>query len=384
MKEMKTDCFKYKIMIVRTRYIIPGRSILRTLVGLMTAAIGFSACQKQDVYENPKAPVIESIYPEQGKAGTTLYIYGQNFSPAIPDDKVSIGDKEIGIYKADSTSLEVIIPEGLMSGNVKVTVRKKTISGPVFTYLPTITVSTFAGSGLIGLQDGSAEEARFNTPRALALDGSGNLYVADQENHAIRKITSDGNVSTLAGDGVAGFRDGSGEQARFRQPAALVVNTDGNLYVADLGNNAIRKVTMQGMVTTIAGDSVAGFADGFGNAARFNGPAGIASTPAGNLYVSDFLNNVIRLVTPNGQVTTYAGTGTAGTADGPKESCEFTLPVGICSGPDGTIYIADWGDFRVRKMTPGGMVSTLAGSTQGYADGQGQQCHVQYSLCHHH
>ena len=190
-------------------------------------------------------------------------------------------------------------------------------------------------------------------------------------NHAIRKITPDGTVSTLAGDGTEGFKDGTGEQARFRQPVALVVNSDGNLYVADFGNNAIRKVSMSGVVTTIAGDSVAGYADGIGNAARFNGPSGIVSDENGMLYVADFLNNVIRLVTPEGQVSTYAGTGTAGTANGDRQSCQFTLPVGMCKGPDGNIYISDWGSFRVRKMTPQGTVSTLAGSTQGYADGQG-------------
>ncbi len=331
-----------------------------------------AACGKQDLYENPLSPIIESIYPEQGKAATTLYIYGRNFSPAISDNRVRIGNKEIAIYKSDSASIMAIIPPGLMSGNVQVEVRNKAVMGPYFTYLPTVIVGTFSGSGLIGSEDGSAGEARFNTPRALAIDGSGNLFLADQMNHSIRKITPDGRVSTLAGDGTEGFADGSGAQARFRQPVALVVNADGNLYVADFGNHAIRKVSMSGAVTTIAGDSLAGYSDGTGKSARFNGPSGIVSDQTGTLYVADFFNNVIRQVTPAGRVTTYAGTGTAGATDGDRQNCRFTLPAGMGMGPQGNIYVSDWGGFRVRKITPQGIVSTLAGSTQGYADGDGK------------
>ncbi len=359
--------------IMKRKFQIFGKTVHFILIfaaGASTVLL-FHGCEKQDVYDNPNGPVIQSIYPEEGKAGITLYIYGENFSPAIQDNDVSIGETELLVYKADSTVIEAIIPQGLKSGSVKVSVKKKAYTGPFFTYLSTVSVETFAGSGLVGLQDGSAGEARFNTPRAVAIDGSGNLYVADQENHAIRKITKEGQVTTLAGDGIPGFTDGAGAHARFRQPGALVWNTDGNLYVADFGNNAIRRVSLDGMVTTIAGDSIPGYADGFGNGARFWGPAGIVSAPSGNLYVADFLNSVIRLVTPDGYVSTYAGTGQPGFADGDRLACQFAGPAGIAVGPQNNIYISDWGNFKVRKMSPDGYVSTLAGSTQGYADGQG-------------
>ncbi len=315
----------------------------------------FTACQKQEVYDNPRGPVIESIYPEQGRAGTTLSIYGENFSPALHDNRVSIGETDLPVYRADSSTLEVVIPAGLRSGPVTVSVKQKTTTGPLFTYLPTITVSTLAGSGLIGLQDGTLKEARFNTPRALALDGQGTIYVADQENHAIRKISPDGSVSTLAGDGTPGYTNGQGSQARFRQPVALVVNADGNLYVADFGNNVIRKVTPEGTVTTLAGDSVAGKTDGIGTAARFAGPAGIVAMPNGIMYVSDYFNHVIRLVTPAGQVTTWAGTGTAGMTDGDLKTCQFTLPAGMSTGPGGDSLHCGYGKFPGQENHSGGL-----------------------------
>ena len=153
-------------MIIRKGYRVNALGKWRFILLFPGFILALTACEKQDVYDNPLAPTIESIYPEQGTAGTTLYIYGSNFSPAVPDNLVRIGDKEIVVYKADSSSLEAIIPAGLMSGNVKVEVKRKAVMGPYFTYLPTVSVGTFAGSGLIGLQDGNGSEARFNTPRA--------------------------------------------------------------------------------------------------------------------------------------------------------------------------------------------------------------------------
>ena len=330
-----------------------------------------SGCEKQAVYENPHAPVISSVYPERGNAGSSVYIYGSNFSPAVNDNVVWIGTMKIPVYKSDSSSLEAVIPQGLKSGYIKVDVRGKSTTGPYFSYIPTINVGSFAGSGLIGFQDGSLFEARFNTPRALAIDNMGNIYVADQMNHAVRKISTEGNVTTVAGDGTAGFSDGQGDQARFNQPVALAVSSEGTMYVADFGNNAIRKITPDRMVTTLAGNTLAGFADGTGSAARFSGPAGIVVTDEGDLLVSDFLNNVIRRITPQGVVSTWAGTGTAGTNDGTRQTCQFTLPAGLCQDAAGNIYVAGLGAFRVRKISSSGTVSTLAGSTQGYADGQG-------------
>ena len=304
-------------------YVKNASSLLVPKSLILVLSLFLYSCVKQDIFNNPDPPEISSIFPEQGKAGSSLFIYGSNFSPNVSDNTVSIGTTPAEIYKADSSSLEVIIPEHLTSGYVSVGVRNKVVMGPLFTYLPTISVGTYAGSGLIGFEDGTFEIARFNTPRAITIDNTGNLYVADQGNNAIRKISPGGVVSTIAGDGTAGFKDGIGSSARFNQPAALTVSSEGILYVADFGNNAVRKITTDGTVTTLAGDTVSGFINAQGTVARFWGPAGIISAPSGGLLVSDFFNNVIRLVGTDGSVTTYAGTGSPGITNGNLTTCQF-------------------------------------------------------------
>ena len=146
----------------------------------------------------------------------------------------------------------------------------------------------------------------------IALDDSGNIYVADTGNHRIRKITPSGVVTTIAGDGTAGFADANGTSAKFNNPAGVTVDSDSNIYVTDEGNNRIRKITPSGVVTTIAGDGTAGFADANGTSAKFNSPHGIAVDSSKNLYVTDRGNHSVRKISTDSQVTTIAGDGTAG------------------------------------------------------------------------
>jgi sugar lactone lactonase YvrE len=353
----------------RSRTMKHGKMHIRNLLWLTGFITLLVSCEKAAVYDNPNPPVIQSLSPDNGPAGTSVYINGENFSPRIPDNTVMIGSTEINVYKADSNYLVIIIPIGLKTGAVKVTVNDKSVTGPVFTYEPTVTVLSYAGNGLIGLQDGSLTEARFNLPRAMALDADGNMYVADQANNVIRKITVDGQVTTLVGNGEAGSMDGSDSSARFNQPGALIVGKDGNIYVADYAGNAIRKVTPQGEVTTIAGDSIHGNVNGDGTIARFYGPSGITMDDQGNFYVTDFLNNQIKKITPGYQVSLYAGTGAVGTNDGDRLQSTFFGPTTITTDNDGNMYVGDWFNFRVRKIDPSGMVTTLAGSTSGYTDG---------------
>ncbi len=345
-----------------------GKIQIRTLLWLTGLIALMVSCEKAAVYDNPNPPIIYSLSPASGQAGMSVSINGKNFSPRIKDNSVMIGSTEIEVYKADSSSLVIIIPEGLKSGEVKVTVNGKSATGPVFTYVPVITLSTYAGSGLIGLQDGSLTEARFNLPRAMVLDANGNMYVADQANNVIRKITTAGQVSTLAGNGEAGSMDGTDSSARFNQPGALVVGKDENIYVADYAGNAIRKVTPQGEVTTVAGDSIFGNVNGDGTYARFHGPSGITMDDQGNFYVTDFLNNQIKKITSDYQVSLFAGTGAIGAADGDRLQATFYGPTTITTDKDGNMYVGDWFNFRIRRIDPTGMVSTLAGSTQGYLD----------------
>jgi sugar lactone lactonase YvrE len=224
--------------------------------------------------------------------------------------------------------------------------------------------------------DGTGTNARFFNPTAVAVDASGNIYVADGGDHTIRKVTAGGVVTTLAGNsGQAGSSDGSGSGALFLYPYALAVDGAGNVYVADSGNQNIRVVSPSGSVYTLAGTAgIAGSANGTGAAASFNLPQGIAVDAAGNVYVSDTNNCTIRKIAAGGIVTTLAGAvGQAGAADGTGVSARFNYPYGLAVDVSGNIYVADFSNSTVRKVTPAGSVTTLAGTagTSGSVNGQG-------------
>jgi sugar lactone lactonase YvrE len=228
-------------------------------------------------------------------------------------------------------------------------------------------VSTLAGSaGSFGSTDGTGNAARFHNPNGLAVGSSGNVYVADQSNHTIRQITSDGVVSTLAGlASSGGSADGTGSVARFNFPAGVAVDGSGNVYVADSDNHTIRKITSGGIVSTLAGLAGSlGSADGTGSAARFNRPNGVAVDGSGTVYVADSSNHTIRKITSGGAVSTLAGlAGSSGSADGTGSAARFNYPFGVAVESSGNVYVADYSNHTVRRITSGGMVSTLAGST---------------------
>lgn len=237
------------------------------------------------------------------------------------------------------------------------------------------TVNTLAGSSQ-GFLDGTGSTAKFDHPIGLATDSFGNIYVADAWNHKIRKITPAGVVITLAGS-TQGFADGPGVAAKFNSPQGVATDASDNIYVADSSNNKIRKITPEGLVSTLAGSDLQGFADGTGASAQFNLPIGVATDISGNVYVADQFNNKIRKITQTGVVTTLAGS-TQGFADGIGTAAQFNNPIGIATDMSGNVYVGDIVNYKIRKITPAGIVSTLAGSTQGFADGIGAAAQFYY------
>jgi sugar lactone lactonase YvrE len=355
---------------------------------------------------------ISSFSPIATGSGDTLVIQGTGFSAVPSNNSVRLGEVNVpaaNIISATPTALTVRVPQNkLCTGFVQVTVAGMTaVSATVFIYVPATEVSTLAGS-TSGYLDDTGTAARFAFPQGITIDTAGNLYVADPGNNRIRKVTPGGVVTTLAGS-TYGDVDGMGTAARFSTIRGITIDAEGNLYVADANNRKIRKVTPQGMVSTLshatgallyfsdpfdiaidtAGNlyvtdsspsnilkvtpegAVSIFANGTETGTRFRFPQGIAIDAAGNLYVADTQNNRICKVTPQGVASTLAGS-TQGQADGMGTAALFYSPHSITIDAAGNLYVTDYGNRRVRKVTPDGIVSTLAGSTPGYLDGPGR------------
>jgi len=234
-------------------------------------------------------------------------------------------------------------------------------------------ISTFAGStaGTSGTTNATGTAARFSGPNGGAFDASGNLYVADNSNNEIRKITPAGVVTLLAGSstGASGITNGTGTAALFHSPTGVASDGAGNLYVTDYANNEIRKIVIStGAVTLLAGSATgaSGSANGTGSAATFNNPSGITYNPAdGALYVTEANGNRVRKVTTAGVVTTFAGSGTAGLTNATGTSAQFFSPRGIAADASGNLYVVDYGNNEIRKITTAAVVSLFAGSSTG-------------------
>ena len=243
-------------------------------------------------------------------------------------------------------------------------------------------VTTFAGQfGIPGSANGTGTQARFNSPSGIALDPGGNLFISDTGNHTLRKITAAGVVSTLAGlAGQSGVTNATGASARFNSPLGLAVATNATIYLADSGNHLIRKISSSGAVSTLAGSPENwGDNDGTSTNARFNGPVGLALDAHDNLFVADSNNHTIRKITPAGVVTTWAGNpGVDGCVDGDALAARFCKPAELAFDRKGNLFVADSFNHVIRKISRAGYVSTVTGSAgnAGAADGVNGQARL--------
>jgi trimeric autotransporter adhesin len=243
---------------------------------------------------------------------------------------------------------------------------------------PSGTITTIAGSGTYNYSGdgGPADSAQLFYPTGVSSDAAGNLYIADLNNNRARKVSPAGIISTVAGDGTPGFSGDGGPAttAELSDPASVAVDGVGNLYIADAGNNRVREVSLSGIIATAAGNGTEGFSGDGGPAtsAQLNVPEGIAADGAGNLYIADYANARVRKVNPAGIITTVAGNGMYGSSGdgGPATAAELSGPVGVAVDGAGNLYIADINPGDIRKVSPAGIISTVAGGgTQGLGDG---------------
>lgn len=315
--------------------------------------------------------------------GSPLPTYQWQVQPAAGGGFSNITDN--GTYSGATTAtLSINYAATGMNGDQFQVIASNTVNGSPATAtsnIATLTVnigtiiSTIAGTaGVSATVDGTGTAAQFSNPFSVAVDGSGNLYVADPSAHVIRKITSAGVVTTLAGTpGSAGNADGVGSAARFNGPQGVAVDGSGNIYVADTNNHTIRGISPNGNVLTLAGTAGSvGSVDGVGTAARFTYPFGLAIDNFGTIYVSDTFNHMIRRVALNGTVSSMAGAaGIRGTSDGTGTAARFAYPTGIAVDAQGFVFVADSNNGTIRKITQGNAVTTYAGTAGSFGTADG-------------
>lgn len=405
----------------------PGYKYISNIICIFFISIciaaTFSSCNDDDGGEVAPLAITE-FKPASGTVGSYVIVTGTGFNETASMNTVLVNGTSAAVSNATREQLMITIPQGAATGKITVTSGEQTVtSANNFTVMapaetsslagsekgygngtgsqalfveifgiitdaqgnvyvsesathrirkitPDGEVSTFAGSGVMGHADATGEAALFSKPTGLAMDGAGNLYVADYGSHRIRKITPEAVVTTVAGTGVSGGTDGSASVAQFANPRCVAVDAQGNVYVGE--TYRIRKITPGGSVSTLAGGSQ-GYADGTGTAAKFDSVADLTLDNQGFLYVADYYNNMIRKVNvSSGEVTTVAGSGAAGFSDGLSTEATFDRPAGIAALSDGSLLIADSRNRRIRLVIPTLVVNTIAGSgSSGFTDGSG-------------
>ena len=336
----------------------------------------FTACRKDDPIEvEDFQGVIFSIQPDAGKCGDTVSISGNGFGENLSVLKAFVNGKRANIIFANDTLVRMVVPPRSGTGPVSLAGLSGGASGPVFHFTYTATVSNYAGvPGVTGLVDGSGLQSKFNFPTGMVSDSLGNLLLADRMNHVIRRISPGGSVVTLAGTGVPGHVDGSANASQFNQPYGMTFDPFTNeFYVADRNNHCIRKITSVGTVNTVAGiPGVAGFVDGPGLSCRLNEPVAVAFDRGfSNLYIAEAGNHCVRKLSQFQVVSTFAGSAIAGNADGVGASASFNTPRALLLDSVFNLIVSDSANHNVRRIRlADASVSTWTGTgVAGFENG---------------
>jgi sugar lactone lactonase YvrE len=298
--------------------------------------------------------------PVQAPGGASITVSGWGFSPVTTENVVKINGVVSTVQSATNTQLTATVPFGCDSGPIEVTVGGKSdLSDYDFIYAWTGVVTVVSGNSAGGYQDGPATSALFYHPDGIEFDATGNLYVSDYANYKVRKIAIDGTVSTLPGR-IPAWNYPSGPNTDFGLPCDVTIDPSGNVFVVEINSNSISKIS-GGTAGLLAGGNAAAFADGIGTNASFYWPTDIVMDATRNMYISDMSNHRIRKMTPGGVVTTIAGS-TQAFADGTGSAAKFNSPMGIDIDASGNLIVADYYNNRIRKVTPAGTVTTIAGN----------------------
>ena len=336
-----------------------------TTTNSRTAAINLSSTNTSlapiavTVTQEQPDVVISTFAPFHARGEATITIDGNGFSPIATENQVKINGVTATVNAATANSITVTVPAKVGSGPIEVKVNTKSDTAFNFTYDWVGNVVLVAGS-TAGYLDGNGPNAQFLRPAGLALDKVGNLYVADYANYRVRKISPSGDVTTLPGR-VPYDPNNPGSPLIYGLPSDVALDDTGNIYVTETNSNAVSKISPSGQVTLLAGGNAPGYIDGTGTAASFYWPCGITTDASGNSFVADFNNYRIRKVTSTGVVTTIAGGG-GGFSEGIGAAANFNRPYSLVLDHSGNLFVTDFYNERIRKITPAGEVTTFAGN----------------------
>lgn len=328
------------------------------LLFALIISIAFISCQKDNTYQaTSNELLITSIFPSSGLEKDVIIITGRNFSSNKEENVVKFNGIQAIVLEAGKSKLEVVVPQGASTGKISITVKGKEVQGPSFNLISAVSayiVSTVAGNTTFGFIDGNGLDARFRNPDGVLIDLNGNVIITDRTNHSIRSMTPLGVVTTLAGNGLSGYAEG--KPGQFKSPWQSTIDKDGNIIVVEKDGARIRKIAVDGTVSTIAGTGVVGFQDGAG--AKFNNPLDAVVDSHGNIFVVDRDNKRIRKITPSGVVSTFIGDGTANV---------LKNPIALAIDGNNNIFLSDAN--IIKRITPAGVMSDVVGSVKGYDEG---------------